>query len=167
MAPSGPTLIDSGACSRPTLSVPEPRLLILSSQSAPAGSHSLPRAVAWRMTTLVRADRGLHAPRATGGINNLIRRLWPDLLDKHPLHQPVIVRKTRRIIIVTNNVSRRDTIAGPGSIMWAQVQIMWAGSTRQNQSMWARKGPLLRAGCSISASRYSYRGPVGWHLNLP
>jgi hypothetical protein len=33
---------------------------------------------------------------------------------------------------------------------------MWAGRTRQNQSMWAWQGALLRAGRSISASRYSY-----------
>jgi hypothetical protein len=41
---SRPTIIDSGACVRPTLSAPEPTLLHLGSQSAHAGSHSLQRA---------------------------------------------------------------------------------------------------------------------------
>ena len=44
--PPWPTIIDSVGCSRPTLSAPEPRLLILGSHSAPAGSHYLHRAVA-------------------------------------------------------------------------------------------------------------------------
>jgi hypothetical protein len=71
--PSWPTIIDSGTCVRPTLIAPEPRLLILGSQSTPAGSHYLHRAIAWRMTALVRADGGLQTPRTTRGINHLIR----------------------------------------------------------------------------------------------
>ena len=39
--PSRPTIIDSVGCSRPTLFAPEPRLLILGSQLAPAGSHDV------------------------------------------------------------------------------------------------------------------------------
>jgi hypothetical protein len=42
-----------------------------------------------------------------------------------------------------------------GSILWAPGQSMWAGSTRQNQSMWAWKGARLRAGRPISTSRNS------------
>jgi len=37
--PLWPTIIDSDACSKPTLSAPEPTLLILGSQSCLAGSH--------------------------------------------------------------------------------------------------------------------------------
>ena len=55
-----------------------------------------------------------------------------------------------------NNVSPKVLIASPGSIIWAQVQSLWAGRTRQDQSMWARRSALLRAERSISASRYTY-----------
>ena len=60
--PCWPTMIESVGCSRPTLSAPEPRLLILGSQSAPAGSHYVHRDEAWRMTVLEQADGGSHAP---------------------------------------------------------------------------------------------------------
>jgi len=39
--PSRPTIIDSGTCSRPILSAPEPTLLILGSQSSPTDSYYL------------------------------------------------------------------------------------------------------------------------------
>jgi hypothetical protein len=32
-----------------------------------------------------------------------------------------------------NNVSLREIIASPGSILWAPVQIMWAGGLGENQ----------------------------------
>jgi hypothetical protein len=54
----------------------------------------------------------VQAPRTTGGISNLIRRVQPRSPDKHPPHQPVIARKTRRIIVRT---VRSRAIA----IMWA------------------------------------------------
>ena len=50
---------------------PEPRLLILGSQSAPWGSHYVHRAEAGRMTALVRADGRSLAPQTTGGIDTL------------------------------------------------------------------------------------------------
>ncbi len=46
--------------------------------------------------------------------------------------------------------------------MGAPVQILWAKSTHQNQSMWAWKGALLRAARPISASRYTY--PKEWMM---
>jgi hypothetical protein len=33
----------------------------------------------------------------------------------------------RPIIVLVDNMSRREMIASPGSILWAPVQIMWAG----------------------------------------
>jgi hypothetical protein len=124
--PSRPTLIDSGMCARPTLIAPEPRLLILGSQSAPAGPHYLHRAVAWWMTVLVRAGEQLPAHRTTGGINNFIRRVWPDFPRSPPRYHGVIARKTRRI-------TRGVPATGSLHIMWAPVQSMWAGRTCQNQ----------------------------------
>jgi hypothetical protein len=32
-----------------------------------------------------------------------------------------------------NNVGRHNTIASPGSILWAWMQSIWAGGTRENQ----------------------------------
>jgi hypothetical protein len=118
--PSWPTIIDSGGCSQPTLSAPEPRLLILGSQSAPAGPHYVHRAVASRMTALVRADGRLPTPRTTGGINTLIRRVLPDFPRSPPRYRGVIARKTRRI-------TRGVPATGSLQIMWAPVQSMWAG----------------------------------------
>jgi hypothetical protein len=91
--PSRPTIIDSVGCSRPTLFTPEPRLLILGSQSAPWGSHYLHRAKAWRMTALVRADGRSQAPQKTGGINILL-----DCCDLH------LAALTFTIILVTTMV---------------------------------------------------------------
>jgi hypothetical protein len=112
MAPSGPTVMDSAGCSRPTCSAPEPRVLILGSPSAPAGAHSWPRAVAWRMTALVRADGASHAPRTTGGRNPLIRRVLSDFPRSLPRYRRVSAEKTRRI-----------TRGGPATGSW---QIRWA-----------------------------------------
>jgi hypothetical protein len=57
-------------------------------------------------------QRGVQAPPTTGGISLLIRRVRPCSPDKHLPHQPVIARKTRRIIVWT---VRSRTLA----IMWA------------------------------------------------
>jgi hypothetical protein len=59
--------------------------------------------------------RDVQAPQTTGGISpliRLIRRVLPHAPDKHQPHQPVIARKTRRII-VQNDRSRAV------AIMWA------------------------------------------------
>jgi hypothetical protein len=48
--------------------------------------------------------RDVQAPQTTGGISpliRLIRRVLPHAPDKHQPHQPVIARKTRRIIVRT------------------------------------------------------------------
>jgi hypothetical protein len=46
--------------------------------------------------------RDVQAPQTTGGISPLIRRVLPHSPYKHPPHQPVIARKTRRIIVRTD-----------------------------------------------------------------